>query len=72
MYDPHFRELIIPSLADFLDEDRDEIRLCSITVIKKSLNRMKQFRPKCSDFFVLTTKRKILVFETPFCFGLDW
>ena len=61
LYDPHFEEFTVLSLADFMNEDRDEMLFCPII-------RTEQF-----NLFVLKTKSsgRKRCFGTPFCLGLD-
>ena len=58
VYDSRFEEFIIPSLADFMDEDREEMLLCPIRAFKRYFSRTEHLRPAFSAPFVSTTKRK--------------
>ena len=58
VYDPHFKEFIIPSLADFVDGDRDTMLLYPTKTIKRYLSRMEQFKLECSSLFISMTKGK--------------
>ena len=44
--DQRFEEFALPSLADFVDEDREEMLLCPLCVIKRYLSRTEHFRPE--------------------------
>ena len=63
VYDPQFKEVTVPSLADFVDEDRGKILLYPIDDLKKCLSKTEQLRPSCSTLFILTVKWKKRVFQ---------
>ena len=56
--DPRFREFITNFLLDFVNEARDKMLLCPVTVLRKYLSRTEQLHPACASLFVLMTKRK--------------
>ena len=49
VYDSCIDEFTLPSLADFVDGDRDEMLLCPIRTIKRYLIRIEQFKSTCSS-----------------------
>ena len=57
VHDLCFEELTVPSLADFLDENRDEMLRCHVRAVKRYLSRTEQFRPECSGLFISLDKR---------------
>ena len=48
IYGPHLEELTVPSLADFVDGNRDEMLLFPNRTLKRYLTIAKQFRPECA------------------------
>ena len=56
VYDPRFEEVTVPSLANFVDKDRDEMLLCRVKALKKYFSRMEQPRPACFALFISMIK----------------
>ena len=52
VYDPWFGGFDVPSLVDFMTEDRDKMLLCPISALKRYLSKTEQLRPACSTFFI--------------------
>ena len=48
MYAPELKKVVISSLANFVDEDRDKMVFCLISAAKR-YSRTEQFRPKSLD-----------------------
>ena len=56
--DSRFEEFSVPSLDDFVGDDRDELLLCFICALLKYLSRMEQYHPGIEGLFVSTGRRK--------------
>ena len=64
------RRFTIPSLDDFVDGDRDELLLCPISALRKSVSRTEQDRPGIEGFFISMGMRKKQVSRNTFSFWL--
>ena len=51
--DPHFDEITIPSLDDFVGGDRDELLHYLIRALRKYLSRTKHYRPDIEGLFIV-------------------
>ena len=81
VYEPLLEEFMIPSLADFVDGDRDKMSLCTIRAVKRYLSRTELSRgtsagQSCSGLNALVClsqwlRERSRCPETPFRFGLD-
>ena len=58
IYYPRFEEFMIPSLDGFVDGDRDELLLCSISALRKYMSRTEQYCPGISNLFISMTEKK--------------
>ena len=68
VYDPHFEEFTVPSLADFVDGDRDEMLLCLVGALGRSSIGLSNLLSS----YQRLRRRKTCTLETPFHLGLDW
>ena len=72
IHDPRFEEFTIPSLDDFLGDDRDELLQCPIGALRKYLSWMEHYCSEISILFVSTVERKKQVSQNIILLGLDW
>ena len=56
VYDSFFEEFAVPSLTEFVDDDRDKILLYPIKMFNRYLSRMEHFIPVCPGLFVSVTE----------------
>ena len=52
--DSRFEKFSVPSLDDFVGDDRDELLLCLIWALRKNLSRTEQYRPGTEGLCVST------------------
>ena len=68
--DSRFEEFSVPSLDDFVGDDRDELLMCPIRALRRYLSRMEQYRPGIEGLFISTGRREMRVSRSTISFWL--
>ena len=68
--DSRFEEFLVPSLDDFVGDDRDELLLCPIRALRKYLSWTEQYYPGIEGLFISTGRHKKRVSRNAISFWL--